>query len=90
MPLGVIIARYLKVFKSADPAWFYLHITCQTSAYIIGLAGWAIGIKLGNQSTSVEYTPHRIIGIFVFVLGTLQVPLFFSYNQLVILHLDKT
>uniref|UniRef100_A0A2N9EQC4 Cytochrome b561 domain-containing protein n=1 Tax=Fagus sylvatica TaxID=28930 RepID=A0A2N9EQC4_FAGSY len=73
MPLGVIIARYLKVFKSADPAWFYLHITCQTSAYIIGLAGWAIGIKLGNQSTSVEYTPHRIIGIFVFVLGTLQV-----------------
>uniref|UniRef100_A0A6N2K0S5 Cytochrome b561 domain-containing protein n=1 Tax=Salix viminalis TaxID=40686 RepID=A0A6N2K0S5_SALVM len=25
MPIGALIARYLKVFKSADPAWFYLH-----------------------------------------------------------------
>ncbi|GFZ04124.1 auxin-responsive family protein [Actinidia rufa] len=40
MPLGVVIARYVSVFESADPAWFYLHVTCQTSAYIVGVVGW--------------------------------------------------
>ncbi|KAF8409683.1 hypothetical protein HHK36_005762 [Tetracentron sinense] len=73
MPLGVIIARYLKVFKSADPAWFYLHITCQSSAYIIGVAGWATGLKLGSDSVGVQYDAHRNIGITLFCLGTLQV-----------------
>ncbi|KAF5728855.1 cytochrome b and DOMON domain-containing protein [Tripterygium wilfordii] len=73
MPLGALIARYLKVFKSADPAWFYLHLGCQTSAYIIGTAGWATGLKLGSESPGVEQTPHRTIGILLFCLGTLQV-----------------
>lgn len=73
MPLGVIIARYLKVFKSANPAWFYLHVTCQCSAYIIGVAGWGTGLKLGSDSTTVQYDAHRNIGITLFVLGTLQV-----------------
>ncbi|KAL4619944.1 hypothetical protein ACB092_06G117900 [Castanea dentata] len=72
MPLGVIIARYLKVFKSADPAWFYLHIACQTSAYVVGVAGWATGMKLGSE-TSLHNYPHRNIGITLFCLGTLQV-----------------
>jgi len=71
MPLGVIIARYVKVFESADPAWFYLHVTCQTSAYIIGVAGWATGIQLGNGSP-VHQTTHRNIGITIFSLATLQ------------------
>lgn len=73
MPLGVIIARYLRVFKSADPAWFYLHVTCQTSAYIIGVSGWATGLKLGNDSAGVQYTKHRTLGILLFILATLQV-----------------
>ncbi|XVF81500.1 hypothetical protein PTKIN_Ptkin15bG0160200 [Pterospermum kingtungense] len=73
MPLGAIIARYMKVFKSADPAWFYLHIACQTSAYGIGVAGWATGIKLGSDSPGVTHNPHRNIGIALFCLGTLQV-----------------
>lgn len=72
MPLGVIIARYLRVFKSADPAWFYLHIACQTSAYVVGVAGWATGMKLGSD-TSVHNYPHRNIGITLFCLATLQV-----------------
>ncbi|KAK7303385.1 hypothetical protein RJT34_14289 [Clitoria ternatea] len=72
MPLGVIIARYLKVFKSADPAWFYLHVTCQTSAYIIGVAGWGTGLKLGSDSVGIEYKTHRRLGIVLFCLGTLQ------------------
>lgn len=74
MPMGAIFARYLKVFKAADPAWFYLHVACQTSAYAVGVAGWATGIKLGGESAAVQYTTHRNIGIALFVLGTLQVP----------------
>ncbi|KAJ8642545.1 hypothetical protein MRB53_004293 [Persea americana] len=73
MPLGVIIARYLKVFKSADPAWFYLHAACQTSAYAVGVAGWGTGLKLGRDSVGIQYDTHRNIGIALFSLGTLQV-----------------
>ncbi|XP_042520865.1 cytochrome b561 and DOMON domain-containing protein At5g47530-like [Macadamia integrifolia] len=73
MPIGVIIARYLKVFKSADPAWFYLHIACQSSAYIVGVAGWGLGLKLGSESSGIQYDSHRNIGITLFVFATLQV-----------------
>ena len=73
MPVGAIIARYLKVFKSADPAWFYLHVTCQTSAYIIGVAGWGTGLKLGRDSVGIRYDTHRTLGIILFCFGTLQV-----------------
>ncbi|XP_071707814.1 cytochrome b561 and DOMON domain-containing protein At5g47530-like [Rutidosis leptorrhynchoides] len=73
MPLGAIIARYLRVFQSADPAWFYLHVTCQTSAYIIGVAGWATGIRLGSQSPGIQFTSHRVVGIILFCVATLQV-----------------
>lgn len=73
MPLGVLIARYMRVFSSADPAWFYLHVTCQTSAYVIGVAGWATGIRLGSQSPGITFTSHRTIGIALFCVATLQV-----------------
>lgn len=72
LPLGAMIARYLKVFKSADPAWFYLHVACQSSAYIVGVAGWATGLKLGSDSAGRTYSTHRNIGITLFALGTLQ------------------
>ncbi|TYH11011.1 hypothetical protein ES288_A07G224200v1 [Gossypium darwinii] len=73
MPLGAITARYMKVFKSADPAWFYLHVACQSSAYVVGVAGWATGIKLGSDSPGITRNPHRTIGIILFCFGTLQV-----------------
>ncbi|TYG62462.1 hypothetical protein ES288_D07G233300v1 [Gossypium darwinii] len=73
MPLGAITARYMKVFKSADPAWFYLHVACQSSAYVVGVAGWATGIKLGSDSPGITHNPHRTIGIILFCFGTLQV-----------------
>ncbi|KAK6141228.1 hypothetical protein DH2020_025025 [Rehmannia glutinosa] len=73
LPVGAMAARYLKVFKSANPAWFYLHVTCQTSAYVVGVAGWATGLKLGSDSPGVEHTTHRNIGITIFALATLQV-----------------
>ncbi|CAN6290354.1 unnamed protein product [Urochloa humidicola] len=73
IPTGAIIARYLRVFESADPAWFYLHIACQCSGYILGVAGWGLGLKLGSESVGVTYHPHRNIGIAIFCLATLQV-----------------
>ncbi|KAL1194590.1 Cytochrome and DOMON domain-containing protein [Cardamine amara subsp. amara] len=73
MPVGAIIARYLRVAKSADPAWFYIHVFCQASAYIIGVAGWATGLKLGGDSPGIQYGTHRAIGIALFSLATVQV-----------------
>lgn len=73
MPTGAIISRYLRVFKSADPAWFYLHIACQTSAYAVGVGGWGTGLKLGSDSKGVTQYTHRRIGIALFALATLQV-----------------
>ncbi|RDX78558.1 Cytochrome b561 and DOMON domain-containing protein, partial [Mucuna pruriens] len=72
-PLGVIIARYMRTFPSADPAWFYLHVSCQVSAYVIGVAGWGTGMKLGSDSEGIQYSVHRNIGITLFCLATLQI-----------------
>ncbi|PWA66667.1 Cytochrome b561 [Artemisia annua] len=71
-PVGIMIARYLRTWTSADPAWFYLHGFLQISAYTIGVAGWATGLKLGSESKGVMYTGHRNIGIALFCLATLQ------------------
>ncbi|XP_008799561.1 cytochrome b561 and DOMON domain-containing protein At3g25290-like [Phoenix dactylifera] len=73
LPIGAIFARYLKTFKSADPAWFYLHLSCQLTGYTVGVAGWATGLNLGSKSKGVQYTTHRNIGITLFSLATLQV-----------------
>ncbi|TXG54258.1 hypothetical protein EZV62_019514 [Acer yangbiense] len=73
LPIGVIIARYIRPFEGMDPAWFYLHISCQFSAYIIGAAGWGTGLKLGSKSKGVTYSTHRNLGIALFSLCTLQV-----------------
>ncbi|KAK9706320.1 hypothetical protein RND81_07G116300 [Saponaria officinalis] len=72
MPTGAIIARYMRVFPAADPAWFYLHVGCQISAYAIGAAGWATGLNLGSQSKGIQHSSHRNIGITLFCLATLQ------------------
>ncbi|KAI3890060.1 hypothetical protein MKX03_021417 [Papaver bracteatum] len=63
MPVGVMAARYLKVFNSMGAAWFYIHITTQSSAYIIVIAGWATGLVLGSKS---QHSAHRNIGITLF------------------------
>lgn len=84
-PIGVVIARYLRVFPEADPAWFYLHISCQISAYAIGVAGWATGLKLGSESVGYQATDHRNIGIALFAMATLQVFSFFPSHFLLCL-----
>uniref|UniRef100_A0A6N2LZW8 Cytochrome b561 and DOMON domain-containing protein n=1 Tax=Salix viminalis TaxID=40686 RepID=A0A6N2LZW8_SALVM len=68
-----VLMQSVGVFKSADPAWFYLHVSCQSIAYIVGVAGWGTGLKLGSESASIQYDAHRTIGIILFCLGTLQV-----------------
>ncbi|EXB84502.1 Auxin-induced in root cultures protein 12 [Morus notabilis] len=72
-PLGAVIARYARSFESADPAWFYLHVFCQISAYAIGVAGWATGLKLGSESKGIQWSSHRNIGIALFSLATVQI-----------------
>ncbi|KFK32386.1 hypothetical protein AALP_AA6G234700 [Arabis alpina] len=71
-PIGAMIARYMRIFESADPAWFYLHVSCQFSAYVIGVAGWATGLKLGSESKGIQFNSHRNIGIALFAMATLQ------------------
>ncbi|KAK1423992.1 hypothetical protein QVD17_19303 [Tagetes erecta] len=73
MPVGGMAARYLKAFNVANPAWFYIHAATQTSAFIVGVAGWATGLKLGSHSKGIKYDTHRNIGIVLFAFGTLQV-----------------
>lgn len=70
LPCGVLAARYLRF---TDPTWFYAHVFLQLSGYILGVAGWATGLRLGNYSAGVTYHKHRIIGIAVFTIATLQV-----------------
>jgi hypothetical protein len=67
------MARYVKAFPNADPAWFYLHVGCQLSAYVIGVAGWGSGMKLGSESDGITFSNHRNVGIIVFCLATIQV-----------------
>lgn len=71
LPCGVIAARYLRPF--ADPAWFYLHVCLQMIGYALGVAGWATGLRLGNDSVGIVYRKHRAIGIVLFAIATLQV-----------------
>ncbi|KAK2648559.1 hypothetical protein Ddye_016048 [Dipteronia dyeriana] len=72
MPLGAMIARYLKLFKSVNPAWFYIHVVCQCSAYVIGVAGWATGVKLGIDNPVTWSEGHKNVGMALFSLATLQ------------------
>ncbi|KAK2634377.1 hypothetical protein Ddye_029169, partial [Dipteronia dyeriana] len=71
MPIGVMTARYMKVFT--DPAWFCAHIVCQSSAYAFGIAGAVTGLYLGGKSEGIQFDAHRYIGIALVVLGFLQV-----------------
>lgn len=73
LPVGGMVARWLKEFIPQSPAWFYLHVSCQLMGYSVGAAGWGTGLKLGSQSEGITYTTHRNIGIALFSLGTLQV-----------------
>lgn len=69
IPIGAIIARY---FKDWDPFWFYAHISVQSLGFILGVAGVSCGFVLKHK-LGVIVSKHEGIGIFILVLGCLQV-----------------
>lgn len=69
LPIGAIIARYCKQW---DPLWYYLHTIIQLIGFVIGLAAVVTGKLLFDELHATVYS-HRGIGIFVLVLGILQV-----------------
>ncbi|KAF5741339.1 hypothetical protein HS088_TW10G00335 [Tripterygium wilfordii] len=75
MLIGVIVARY---FREWDPIWFYVHAGVQVSGFILGIIGVICGFALENRLTGVDVSTHKSIGIFVLVLGCLQVMAFFA------------
>uniref|UniRef100_A0ACD5VTQ6 Uncharacterized protein n=1 Tax=Avena sativa TaxID=4498 RepID=A0ACD5VTQ6_AVESA len=73
LPIGAIIARYCRGW---DPLWFYLHAGIQFVGFILGLAGVVAGVSLYGK-IQADVPAHRGLGIFVLVLGILQILAFF-------------
>ncbi|MQM16701.1 hypothetical protein Taro_049660 [Colocasia esculenta] len=73
LPIGAIVARYCKQW---DPLWYYAHAVIQFVGFIIALAGLVAGVALYDKLHANVHV-HRALGIFVFVLGILQVLAFF-------------
>ncbi|KAL9994344.1 putative cytochrome b561 and DOMON domain-containing protein [Helianthus debilis subsp. tardiflorus] len=72
LPTGAVTARYLRHIQSLGPTWFYVHAGIQLSAFLLGTAGFAIGIHLGQMSPGRVYGLHRKLGFAAFFLGSLQ------------------
>ncbi|KAK9815929.1 hypothetical protein WJX72_012106 [[Myrmecia] bisecta] len=70
IPVGVLIARYM---RSVDPWWFHLHRAIQLTAFLVGIAGLGVGIKMGKKTGTDVELAHRCIGFIVNGLGLLQV-----------------
>ncbi|GAB4841543.1 hypothetical protein Ancab_022257 [Ancistrocladus abbreviatus] len=68
MPIGIIVARFLKQY---DPIWFYAHAGIQTIAFILGLTGVILGFVIYGLLNS-NATTHKNLGIFILALGCLQ------------------
>ncbi|PKA61478.1 Auxin-induced in root cultures protein 12 [Apostasia shenzhenica] len=73
LPLGVIMVRYFRAFPFQRREWFLAHSTCQITAYTVGTTAWGIGLALvGSSKYYSTIMAHRIIGICIFCLATLQ------------------
>jgi hypothetical protein len=46
---------------------------CQTLAYVLGVVGFGLGLKLQTYEPVLLYHKHRNLGVVIFVFGTLQV-----------------
>lgn len=69
LPLGAIIARYL---KHKESLWYYLHVVIQFIGFLLGVAAVVVGLSLDNKLHA--FIPaHKGIGIFVLVITILQV-----------------
>ncbi|XP_071738033.1 cytochrome b561 and DOMON domain-containing protein At3g07570-like [Rutidosis leptorrhynchoides] len=68
IPIGVMVARYL---KHLDSLWFNLHIGIQSLGFILGLSGVIAGFVLDNR-LAVNVRKHKGLGITILVYGCLQ------------------
>ncbi|KAJ4896178.1 Cytochrome b561 and DOMON domain-containing protein [Raphanus sativus] len=73
MPIGVMVARYMKIYETLDPTWFYVHVICQLTGYVAGLLGGLGTAIYMAYHTGMRSTAHTIIGILIFCLGLLQI-----------------
>ncbi|XP_078172797.1 cytochrome b561 and DOMON domain-containing protein At3g07570-like [Carex rostrata] len=69
LPIGALVARYLKRYGHAH--WFYCHISIQIVGFALGVAGVVVGFDL-NDSGFVHYDTHKALGIVILVSGCLQ------------------
>ncbi|KAH9803884.1 cytochrome b561 and DOMON domain-containing protein [Citrus sinensis] len=72
LPIGVIIARYYRVYPNKFAWWFHFHVSCQIIGYTLGSIGWIIGLGLGRASKHYSFQTHRLLAIFIFTFTTLQ------------------
>ncbi|PON41886.1 Cytochrome b561 and DOMON domain-containing protein [Trema orientale] len=69
MMIGAMIARYGRQW---DPVWFYVHAGVQLLAFTLGIIGVICGFLL-NSRLNADVSTHKGLGIFILVLGSLQV-----------------
>ena len=67
--IGAMVARYGRQW---DPAWFYVHTGVQLLAFTLGIIGVICGFLLDSR-LNVDVSTHKGLGIFILVLGSLQV-----------------
>ncbi|CAL9233759.1 unnamed protein product [Arabidopsis halleri] len=79
MPIGVMAARYIKIYEILDPTWFYKHVVCQTTGYFI----LALKARPDKDHKYIKYWNwyHHTMGYIVIILSVYNI-----YKGLVILH----
>eukprot|EP00884_Botryococcus_braunii_P017827 jgi/Botrbrau1/4728/Bobra.0218s0040.1 len=66
IPVGAVVARN---FKTLSSVWFNVHRIIQGIGWLLGWAGFGIGLHL----THGRYSLHQRLGIVIQLLGTFQV-----------------
>ncbi|CAA6659177.1 unnamed protein product [Spirodela intermedia] len=70
---SVVVARYLRQYESAGPSWYYAHAAVQLVGFVMGTAGFAVGLHLGRSSSrSAVYGLHGKLGAAAFSTAALQ------------------
>ncbi|KAK8694203.1 hypothetical protein V6N13_071759 [Hibiscus sabdariffa] len=74
MLIGAIVGRY---FRQWDPLWFYSHLAIQCCAFLLGIFGIITGFVLEDR-LGEDVDTHKSLGVFILVLGCLQVMAVFA------------